>query len=406
MESDTLIAVGIDVSKGKSTVAARSPGGEIVLMPFEIEHTSEGFQELLSKLHALNGTVRIIMEHTGAYWQPVARALRNCGFYVSVVNAMLIHDFSDNSLRKIKTDKADSLKIAHYGLTFWETLNEYSEEDETRQLLKMQSRLYERTLNTSVMLRNGLIALVDQTFPNADKLFKQKLRNAAGHIKWVDFVCKFWHKDCVATVSKNAFTEQFRKWCKRTGYRFSLSDAETIYAHSKNCIATLNKNNSTKILIKQAAESLNAVYDSLQALRSEMDRLASLLPEYDIVMDMQGIGKITGPQLIAEIGDVRKFKSKSALVAFAGVDAPPFQSGAFDAKTRHVSKRGSPHLRKTIFEIAAMIYMQHDSDNPIYAFMAKKRDEGKHYYVYIIAGAAKFLRVYYARVTEYLNHNQ
>ena len=123
-------------------------------------------------------------------------------------------------------------------------------------------------------------------------------------------------------------------------------------------------------------------------------------------MDMQGIGKITGPQLIAEIGDARKFKSKSALVAFAGVDAPPFQSGAFDAKTRHVSKRGSPHLRKTIFEIAAMIYMQHDSDNPIYAFMAKKRDEGKHYYVYIIAGAAKFLRVYYARVTEYLNHNQ
>ena len=385
MVNDTLIAVGIDVSKGKSTVAARSPGGEIAMMPFEIEHNSKGFQELISKLHMLDGTVRVVMEHTGTYWQPIARTLMKYGFYVSVVNAMLIHDFSDNSLRKIKTDKADSLKIAHYGLTFWKTLNEYSEEDETRQLLKMQIRLYERTLNTSVMLRNGLIALVDQTFPNANKVFKQKSRTVSGHIKWVDFVCKFWHKDCVATVSKNVFTEQFRKWCKKTGYRFSLSDAETIYAHSKNCIATLNKNNSTKVLIKQAAESLNAVYDSLQALRNEMMRLASMLPEYDVIMKMPGIGKITGPQLMAEIGDVRKFKNKSALVAFAGVDAPPFQSGAFDAKTRHVSKRGSPHLRKTIFEIAEMIYMQHDSDNPIYSFMAKKRAEGKHYYVYIIA---------------------
>lgn len=195
-------------------------------------------------------------DYNGAHRNVLAASrtnIKKSGFYVSVVNAMLIHDFSDNSLRKIKTDKADSLKIAHYGLTFWETLNEYSEENETRRLLKMQSRLYERTLNTSVMLRNGLIALLDQSFPNANKLFKQESRNVAGHMKWVDFVCKFWHKDCVATVSKNAFTEQFRKWCKRTGYRFSLSDAETIYAHSKNCIATLNKNNSTKILIKQAA---------------------------------------------------------------------------------------------------------------------------------------------------------
>ena len=134
-----------------------------------------------------------------------------------------------------------------------------------------------------------------------------------------------------------------------------------------------------------------------------MNRLASLLPEYELVMSMDGIGKNTGPQLIAEIGDVRRFTHKGALVAYAGVDAPPYQSGTFDAKKRHMSKRGSPHLRKTLFEIASMILVNCKAENPVYCFMDRKRSEGKHYYVYTVAGAAKFLRIYYAKVKEYLN---
>ena len=112
-------------------------------------------------------------------------------------------------------------------------------------------------------------------------------------------------------------------------------------------------------------------------------------------MAMEGVGKITGPQLMAEIGDVRRFSHKGALVAYAGVDAPPYQSGTFDAKNRHVSKRGSPHLRKVLFEIASMILVHGNPDNSVFCFMDKK--------VYTVAGAAKFLRIYYARVKEYLN---
>lgn len=137
------------------------------------------------------------MEHTGMYWRPVAIALREAGFFVSVVNAMIIHDFSDNSLRKVKTDRVDALKIANYGLTFWTELREYSEEDETRQLLKIQNRLYERTTITGIMLRNGLISLLDQTFPGANKLFHDNGRNMKGHVKWVDFIIRFWRKECV-----------------------------------------------------------------------------------------------------------------------------------------------------------------------------------------------------------------
>ena len=402
MSKNEITAVGIDVSKGKSTVAVRRPGGEIVMMPFVVLHTAEDLAELTNTLRSIGGEIRVVMDHTGMYWRPIALALKEAGFFVSVVNAMLIHDFSDNSIRKIKTDRADSLKIANYALTFWQELRDYSVEDETRQMLKIQSRLYERTLNSSVALRNGLISLLDQTFPGANKLFDEQ-RTKAGHIKWVDFVRRFWHKDCVAASSFSSFADTFQKWCKRTGYHYSLSDAKRIHGIARNSVATLAKNDSTKLLITQAVDSLNAVYDTLQILRSEMQRLASLLPEYEIVTGMQGAGPITGPQLMAEIGDVRRFTSKGALVAFAGVDAPPFQSGSFNSKSRHVSKRGSPHLRRVLFTICSVILQHSDPENAVFQFMDKKRAEGKHFYVYTVAGGAKFLRIYYAKVKEYLN---
>ncbi len=94
---------------------------------------------------------------------------------------------------------------------------------------------------------------------------------------------------------------------------------------------------------------------------------------------------------------------RGALVAYASVDASPYQSGTFDAKKRHVSKRGSPNLRNVLFEISSGIFMRENRENPIFCFMDKKRAEGKHYYVYTVAGAAKFLRIYYAKVKEYLN---
>ena len=402
MSKIEITAVGIDVSKGKSTVAVRRPGGEIVMMPFTVLHTAEGLAELTNTLRSIGGEIRVVMEHTGMYWRPIALALKEGGFFVSVVNAMLIHDFSDNSIRKVKTDRADSLKIANYALTFWQDLRDYSVEDETRQMLKIQSRLYERTLNSSIALRNGLISLLDQTFPGANKLFDEQ-RTKAGHIKWVDFVRRFWHKDCVAASSLSTFADTFQKWCKRTGYHYSLSDAERIHGIARNSVATLTKNDSTKLIITQAVDSLNAVYDTLQILRSEMQHLASMLPEYEVVMAMQGAGPITGPQLMAEIGDVRRFQRKGALVAFAGVDAPPFQSGTFDSKSRHVSKRGSPHLRRVLFTICSVILQHSDPENAVFQFMDRKRAEGKHFYVYTVAGGAKFLRIYYAKVKEYLN---
>lgn len=103
-----------------------------------------------------------------------------------------------------------------------------------------------------------------------------------------------------------------------------------------------------------------------------------------------------------EIGDVRRFERKQSLVAFAGVDAPPCQSGTFESKNRHISKRGSPRLRKTLFQVMSTIIQHSPADDPVFQFLDRKMKEGKHYYVYMTAAANKFLRIYYGTVTAYL----
>lgn len=106
---------------------------------------------------------------------------------------------------------------------------------------------------------------------------------------------------------------------------------------------------------------------------------------------------------MAEIGDIRRFDRKQALVAFAGVDPAPNDSGDRYGKTSGVTKRGSSHLRKTLFNIMSCYLSTEPTDEPVYQFIDRKRTEGKKYFVYMTAGANKFLRRYYAIVKDYLD---
>lgn len=115
----TPVCVGIDVSKGKSTVSAYQWGDVIVIKAHDVPHTATALGKLVDSIRQLDGEVRIVMEHTGRYWLPIATVLYEAGFFVSAVNPNLISNFSDNKLRNIKNDKADSRKIARYGLKYW-----------------------------------------------------------------------------------------------------------------------------------------------------------------------------------------------------------------------------------------------------------------------------------------------
>ncbi len=359
-------SVGIDISKGRSTIAVMRPFGEVVISPFEVRHTDSELSELARQLKSLNGETRVAMEATGNYHAPVAKLLHDAGLYVSVVNAKLVHDYGNNELRRVKTDRKDAVKLANYGLDRWLTLPRYIPEEDTRLLLKNCYRQYRQSE------------------------------------KWVDFVAEFWHCRCVSEKSERAFTSKYLRWCRKHGYNFSEAKAHTIYAEASGHIGVMPKSETTKLLVEQAVAQLRATSTALAALKHEMQTLASQLPEYPAVMDLFGVGPTLGPQLIAEIGDVRRFYSKKALVAYAGLDAPPNDSGDVTGRHKSMSKIGASSLRRTLFLVMSVYLQTAPLDEPVYQFMDRKRAEGKPYRVYMMASANKFLRIYYATVKAYL----
>ncbi|MGF1919577.1 IS110 family transposase, partial [Enterococcus faecalis] len=269
-------AVGIDISKGKSMIAIMRPLGEIVSNPFEISHIPSELDNLANYLKSLEGETKIIMEYTGKYYQPIAQFLIDKGFFVSIIHAKLIHDFGNNSIRKIKTDKADAVKIANYGLTHWQDLRAQTNEDESRTLLKSYNRQYNQYMKTTIALKNNLIAILDQTFTHCNTLFSSP-RKPDGHEKWVDFSNRFWHCECVTKYSLNTFIKKYNSWCRKNNYYQSSKKATEIYKLAQDCLPTLPYNNFTKQLVKLAVKQVNELSTALGTVQKEMKQLASTL---------------------------------------------------------------------------------------------------------------------------------
>lgn len=394
-------AVGIDVSKGKSMVAILRPFGEIVFSPFEVRHTASDIRSLIDRILSIEGESRVVMEHTGHYYEILAHQLCDAGIFVSAVNPKLIKEFGNDSLRKVKSDKADSVKIARYALDKWMNLKQYNAMDELRDQLKTMNRQFNFYMKHKTAMKNNLISILDQTYPGVNTYFDSPARND-GSQKWVDFASSHWHVDCVRKMSQNAFIDHYQKWCKRKKYNFSQEKAEEIYNKAKELVPVLPKDDITKLVIKQAVEQVNAISATVESLRLLMDETATKLPEYPVVMAMKGVGPTLGPQLMAEIGDVTRFTRRSAITAFGGVDPGVNESGSYAQKSVPTSKRGSSLLRKTLFQVMDVLIKTQPQDDPVYKFMVKKRGQGKPYYVYMTAGSNKFLRIYYGRVNEYL----
>lgn len=198
-------AVGIDVSKGKSTVAVLRPFGEVVASPFDVAHTGSDLKALANFIKKLPGETKVVMEATGNYYEPIARYLHEQNIFVSVVNTVLISDFGGNTLRKPKTDKKDALKIASYALSYWVDLKKYVPQEDLRKSLKLLNRQYQQASKLKTMMNNNLISLLDLTFPGINKLFTSPSRESDGHEKWVDFVLAFPHCDMISKLTIKFF---------------------------------------------------------------------------------------------------------------------------------------------------------------------------------------------------------
>lgn len=396
-----MISVGIDVSKEKSTVCILKPYGEIVSKPFEVKHVEKELAELSAMLLRLNDEVRVIMEATGIYHLPILSYLQEREVFVAVVNPFEMKEYRCQGLRRVKTDKQDSITISNYGIDHWYRLKNYETDAGIYEELKLLGRQYRHYMRMRVESVLELTHLLDYTMPGIKGLLKG-WNEANGKDKLGDFAEEYWHYDMITELTQEQFMDSYLSWAKKKGYHQSQDKAAKIYALAKEGIPTIPSGTpSTKMLVQEAVRVLREVDNTLMRILTQMKGLAKTLPEYPVVRAMGGVGNVLAPKLIAEIGDVRRFHNGKALIAHAGIDAPPYQSGQFTGTQRKISKRGSASLRKIGYEVMRCLKTHKAPDDAaVYEFILKKEREGKSKRAAKIAGLNKFLRIYYARVME------
>jgi len=395
-----MISVGIDISKGKSTVCIMKPYGEVISMPFDVNHVENELSKLVDMIKKLHGEVKIIMEATGKYHLPILGYFLEHKFFISVINPLIMKKYASTALRKGKTDKLDAIKIAYYGIDNWFRLEEYQIKEETYEELRLLGRQYAHYIKLLVDSKLSLTTLLDQAMPGIKNLLKNH-SNSNGNNKLRDFIAQYWHFDNITKKSQKQFINSYISWAKKKGYHPSEAKAIKIYALAKEGIPTIKSNSpSTKMLLSESVRVLKEIEKTLLIILSRMQEISKTLKEYNIVREMHGVGDVLAPRLIAEIGDARRFYSGKALVAYAGIDAPPYESGQFVGTKRRISKRGSSTLRKTGYEIMTVLKSHKPKGDAVYNFIIKKEQEGKPKKVAKIAGLNKFLRIYYARVKE------
>lgn len=384
--------VGIDVSKGKSTISILSIEGEIIEMPFDINHDLTGLsflEEILNKFNKED--LKIVLEQTGTYHLPILSYLLEKGFCVIAENALKIKKYLDRSLRKAKNDNKDSLKLAEYACDNWYKIKANVLEEEKYKELRFLSRQYFSFVNIKVMQKVDFSNLCDILFPGYYQLLEEY-----NFILGLKIFEKFNDPRKINNMKEEKFYKEIDKISQKIGQsRAGRTLAIKIYQLAKGSYSSCPSSESTQLIIDKSVSALILTIESANEIISKMNEVAKTMNEYNEVKNMSGVGSRLAPILIAEIGDIRRFKNAGSLIAYAGIDAPPYQSGQFEAVRRHISKRGNKYLRKAGYEVMKSIKSFCKVGNELYDYMLQKESEGKCKKAAKIATLNKFLRQYY-----------
>ena len=394
-----MIAVGIDISKSKSTVAILDSYGAALVTPFNMAHTQPEMNALVSRLKAFDEPVTILLEYTGHYHYPVLKKLQDEGFSVCVVNPYQMKKYGDMEIHRAKTDKKDAIRIATFALEKSYRLVPYSFMEQKYEDLKFLSRQYQQRISFVAKLKVQLINLLDQTMPGITKILELRSRNPE-KCALLLFIKRFKSFDEIQRIGKTRFLSAYTTLMKKTPDRYAPQKGLAIYELARESITTRGEDPYIWAAQDQCVDLLSTAQNAADEIIAQMQNIAETIPEYKVLRAMNGVGDRLGPIILAEIGDIRRFHSAKALNSFAGNDAPPYQSGQFESRNRHISKRGSSALRKACFEVMQALKLTKPQDDPVYQFMLKKEQEGKPYNVAKMAGVNKFLRIYYARAME------
>ena len=394
-----MIAVGIDVSKSKSTVAILDSYGTVLATPFNMAHTQPEMNALVSRLKAFDEPVTILLEYTGHYHYPVLKKLQDEGLPVCVVNPYQMKKYGDVEIHKAKTDKKDALRIATYALERSYRLVPYSAMAQKYEDLKFLSRQYQQRIGLVSRFKVQLINLLDQTMPGITKILTLRSREPE-KCALLLFIKRYKSFDEIQRIGKTRFLSTYATLMKKTPDKYAPKKGLEIYELARDSITTRGEDPYIWAAQDQCVDLLAAAQNAADEIITQMQNITETIPEYKVLRAMNGVGDRLGPVILAEIGDIRRFHSAKALNSFAGNDAPPYQSGQFESRNRHISKRGSSALRKACFEVMQALKLTKPQDDPVYQFILKKEQEGKPYNVAKMAGVNKFLRIYYARAME------
>ena len=394
-----MLAVGIDVSKSKSTVAILNSDGSVLVKPYTMEHTQSDMCALADYLRTFDEPLTILMEYTGHYHYPVLKKLQQEGFPVCVINPYQMKKYGDVEIHKAKTDKKDAIRIATYALEKAYKLVPYNSLEQKYEDLKFLSRQYNQRISSVAYTKVQLINLLDQTMPGITRILPLRSRHPE-QCTLLLFIKRFKSFDEINKIGKTRFLASYATLVKKTRDRHAPSKGLAIYELATNSITTRGEDPYIQLAQSQCVDLLASAQNAADEIILQMQTIAETIPEYKVLRSMAGVGDRLGPVILAEIGDIRRFHSGKALNSFAGNDAPPYQSGQFESRNRHISKRGSATLRKACFEVMQCLKLTKPQDDPVYLFMLKKEQEGKPYNVAKMAGVNKFLRIYYARAME------
>ena len=375
--------VGIDIGKNHHEASIVSPEGKQIGRSLRFATTHKGADSLMSFIFKNIGNSPCVfgMEATGHYWYPIYSFLKAKGYTICVINPIQSDSLRKMYIRQTKNDSIDSFLIAEvirfgqFGTT--------SMADENILAMRQLCRYRDSVISSRTEIKLRIGTIMEQIFPEYEKQFSSL---------WVSTSMGILEKYLTPENIENAPIDELFEIIKDKSHnRLTKAKAISIKEAAADTFGIKIAQDAFSFQLKQLIDRMNFLDKQIEALDCQ---ILEYYEKFDCYLHtIPGIGIIGAATILAEIGDISRFKNSSALVAFAGIDPTVRQSGEFNSTHNHMSKRGSPYLRHAIF-LAATTCSFHNS--PLNAYYKKKRDQGKHHLTATGAVARKLTTIIYA----------
>ena len=375
--------VGIDIGKNHHEASIVSPEGKQIGHSLRFATTHKGADSLMSFIFNNIGNSSCIfgMEATGHYWYPIYSFLKARGYTIYVINPIQSDSLRKMYIRQTKNDSIDSFLIAEV-IRFGQ-FTTTSMADENILAMRQLCRYRDSVISSRTEIKLRISTIMEQIFPEYEKQFSSL---------WVSTSMGILEKYLTPENIENAPIDELFEIIKDKSHnKLTMKKAISIREAAADTFGIKIAQDAFSFQLKQLIDRMNFLDKQIEALDCQ---ILEYYEKFDCYLHtIPGIGMIAAATILAEIGDINRFKSSSALVAFAGIDPTVRQSGEFSSTHNHMSKRGSPYLRHAIF-LAATTCSFHNS--PLNAYYKKKRDQGKHHLTATGAVARKLTSVIYA----------